>query len=209
MSQKYINTVLRNFYAPGYSYITVAYFNTNLSLRFYRYIGKHNKNGFDQDIYDLPNGMTTTVNYEGASYLHQAAMSILKDINSEKEIGAVLQCNKAALILECKSDQGNQMAAYLVIEKNNQSIPFKFITHTVQVKENGQTVTKVVQSGLGAFAKTIEGYLIDIGASLHLSKLPDNFENSPDEDQQTSNTTTVNNGYQQGNYNSYSQYAAR
>jgi hypothetical protein len=204
MSQKHtnkviINTVLRNFYSPNYSFITVAYFNTHLSLRFYRYTGKNNNNGFDQDIYDLKNGMTTTVNYEGASYLYQAAMSILKGMNSEKEIRAVLPCNKAALIFEYKSDQDNQMAAYLTIEKNNQSIPFKFKTQQVQIKEHGQTATKVIQSGLGAFAMTVEGYLINIGADLHLSKLPDNLENSQDEDQPVSNTTVENNGYQQEN----------
>jgi hypothetical protein len=209
MSQKYENkvntsTFIRSFYAPGYSSITVSYFNTNLSLRFYRYSGKDNI-GLAQ--YDLKNGMTTTVNYEAASYLYQAAMFILKDINPEKEIRAVLPCNKAALIFEYKSDQGNQMAAYLTIDKNNQSISFKFKTHQAQVKENGQTVTKVVQSGLGAFAMTVEGYLIGIGADIHLSKFPDIFENSQDEDQQVSNTTTAEyNGYQQENYNSYGSF---
>jgi hypothetical protein len=41
---------------------------------------------------------------------------------------------------------------------------------------------------------------------LHLSKLPDNFENSQDEDQPVSNTTVENNGYQQENYNSYGSF---
>jgi hypothetical protein len=200
MSEKYtnrvsINTVIRGFYAPGYSYITLSYFNTHLALRFHRYIGKNNNNGFDQDLYDLPNGMTTTVTYEGASYLYQAAMFILTDINSEKEIRAVIQCNKAALIFEYKPDQDNQMVAYLTIEKNGQSIPFRFKTHSVQIKEHGHSFTKVIQSGLGAFAKTIEGYLASIGADIHLSKLPDNFENSQDEYQQVSDTTRVNDRY--------------
>jgi hypothetical protein len=160
-------------------------------LRFYRYYGK-NKDGSDQ--YDLKNGLTTTVNYENAYYLYQAAMYILKDINSEKEIRAVLPCNKADLILACKREQDDQMAVYLTIEKNNQSISFRFKTQQVQVKENGQMVTKVIQSGLGAFAKTIEGYLTGIGADIHLSKLLDNFENSQDEGQQAYNTAT-DNGY--------------
>jgi hypothetical protein len=126
----------------------------------------------------------------------------------------VLPCNKAALIFEYKPDQGNQMAAYLAIDKNNQSIPFKFKTKEVQVKENGHTVTKVIQSkviqsGLGAFVKTIEGYLTGIGADLHLSKLPDNFENSQDENRQVSDMAIMDNGYQQEGYNSYGQYMAR
>jgi hypothetical protein len=43
----------------------------------------------------------------------------------------------------------------------------------------------------------VEGYLIAIGADLHLSKLPDNLENSQEESQQVFDTTTANNGYQQ------------
>jgi hypothetical protein len=56
-------------------------------------------------------------------------------------------------------------------------------------------VTKVIQSGLGAFVKTVEGYLTGIGTDLHLSKLLDGLENSQDENQQVPNTTTGNNGY--------------
>jgi hypothetical protein len=197
-----ISTVIRSFYAPGYSSMTLTYFNTYLSLRFYQYDGK---NDIGLSHYDLKNGMTATVNYEGASFLYLAAMSILEGRNSEKGMRAVLPCNKAALIFEYKSDQDNQMAAYLTIEKNNQSILFKFKTHQVQDNENGQMITRVIQSGLGAFAMMLEGYLTGIGADLHLSKLPDNFENSQDENQQVSNTntTTIDNGYQQGNYNNY------
>jgi hypothetical protein len=123
-------------------------------------------------------------------------MFILKDINPEKEIRAVLQCNKADLIFEYKPDRDSQMAAYLTIEKNNQSISFKFKTQQIQVQEHGQIVTRVIQSGLGAFAKTVEGYLTGIGADLHLSKLLDDFENSQDENQQAPNAATADNGYQ-------------
>jgi hypothetical protein len=189
----YISTFMRNFYAPGYSSITLSFFNWNLSLRFYRYSGKNNDGS---DRYDLKNGMTTTVNYENAYYLYQAAMFILEDINSEKEIRAVLQCNNAALILEYKRGQDNQMAAYLTLEKNNQSIPFKFKTNTAQVMESGQMVTKVIQSGLGAFAKTLEAYLTGAGISYHLNKMLDMHENSQDENQQVSNMTIEDNGYQ-------------
>jgi hypothetical protein len=63
--------------------------------------------------------MTTTVNYEGASYLYLAAMSILEDRNSEKGMRAVLPCNNAALILECKPDQDNRMTAYLTIDPHS------------------------------------------------------------------------------------------
>jgi hypothetical protein len=82
----------------------------------------------------------------------------------------------------------------LTIEKNNQSISFEFGTQQIQVKEHGQMVTRLIQSGLGAFAKTIEEYLTGIGTDLHLSKLLD-FENSQDETQQASNAVTADNGY--------------
>jgi hypothetical protein len=197
MSKKYANkvnasTVIRHFYAPGYSFIMMSYFNTHLSLRFHRYTGKDNV-GLSQ--YDCKNGMTTTVNYEGAAYLYQVAMPILEDMNSEKVINAVLPCNKAALIFEYKPEQDNYMAAYLTIEKNDQSIPFRFKTQQVKVQQNGQMVTKVIQSGLGAFTKTVEGYLISIGADRHLSKLPENFETFQDENQQAFNTTTSDRDY--------------
>jgi hypothetical protein len=62
--------------------------------------------------------------------------------------------------------------------------------------ENGQMVTKVIQSGLGAFAKTLEGYLTGIGIDYHLNKMLDNLEISQDENRQVSNTATGDNGYQ-------------
>jgi hypothetical protein len=173
-----MSTFMRNFYAPGYSSMTLSFFNWNLSLRFYRYSGK-DKDGFDR--YDLKNGITTTVNYENASYLHQTAMLILKGINTEKEIKAELPCYNATIILEWKPDHDNQMAAYLSIEKNDQSISFRFRTHTVKVMENGQMVTKVIQSGLGAFAMTLESYLNGTGIDFHLYKMLNDFENSQDD----------------------------
>ena len=201
MSKKYkdkinTSTFIRTFYAPGFSSITVSYYGTCLSLRFYQWTGKNNI-GFS--IYDLKNGMTTTINPDGASYLYLNAMSIIKDINPEKEVTAVLNCNKAALVFEYKRDQDNQMVAYLTIDKNNRAITFRFSTHTCQVKIDGQKVTKIIQSGLGAFAKTLDGYLTGIGADIHLSKLPENYQNSPDDNQQGFNTTeNSNDGYQQG-----------
>lgn len=84
----------------------------------------------------------------------------------------VLPCgNNVALILECKPDQDNQMSTYLLISKNNRMIPLRFGTIQYRVKEHGQMVTKVIQSGLGGFVKTLEAYLTGIGANLHLNKL--------------------------------------
>jgi hypothetical protein len=177
--------------------MTLSFFNWSLSLRFYQYTGK-NKDGFDH--YDLKNGVTTTVNYENASCLYKAAMSILEDIDLEKEIRAELPCYNAALIFEYKREQNNQMSAYLTIEKNDQSISFRFRTHQVKVKENGQVVTKVVQSGLVAFVKTLESYLTGTGISFHLNKMLNIYENSQDENQQVPNATTADDGYPYEDY---------
>jgi len=64
-----------------------------------------------------------------------------------------------------------------MINKNNESITFRFNIHKYEVKENGQVVTKVIQTGLGVFAKILDGYLTGIGADRHLNKVPDNYEN--------------------------------
>jgi hypothetical protein len=65
------------------------------------------------------------------------------------------------------------METFLVIIKNDVVIPFKFNTYQAQVRENGQMVTKITETGLGTFAMTIFGYLTGIGAGKHLSKLFD------------------------------------
>ena len=179
----------------------MSFYNTNLSLCFCRYIGKNNA-GLSQ--YDTNNLVTTTINYEGASLLYQIAISILNGKNSENEIKAVLQCNNAALIFDYVSE-GSQMVAYLSIDKNNQSITFRFSTHTYQVKNDGQLITKVVQSALGAFAKTVEGYLTGVGADRHLAKMPDDTDESQGDNQQKIYAAGNNNGYQQGDYNRYQQ----
>jgi hypothetical protein len=71
-------------------------------------------------------------------------------------------------------DQGldHQMAAYLMIMENDQSILFRFKTQEIEIYENGNKITRVMQSGLCAFIRVIEGYLTNIGADPYLSKLP-------------------------------------
>jgi hypothetical protein len=53
------------------------------------------------------------------------------------------------------------MGAYLVINKENQTIPFRFATHQYQIYSNseGKMVTKVIQVGLMTFAKDLDGYI--------------------------------------------------
>jgi hypothetical protein len=130
-------------------------------------------------------------------------MSILSDKNSEIERLAALPCNNATLTLAYKREENNQMRAYMTIEKSNQSITFKFSIHTFQEKKDGQIITKVIQSGLGAFAATIEGYLTGIGAGRHLSKLPDDYGETKDENQQQVSAAGNNDGYAKSNTSSF------
>jgi hypothetical protein len=168
--RKPLTTVIRNLYSPGFSSIVVSFYNYNLSFGFSRYIGKNNAGMSEYE----KSYLTTTVNYEGAALLYQIAMLIIYGKYSENEIKTVLQCNNnATLTFEYKYDQNNQFVAYLTINKNNESISFKFATHTYKVKEDGQIITKVMQSGLGVFAKIIDGYLTATGADRHSDKLPD------------------------------------
>nr|WP_092067927.1 hypothetical protein [Dendrosporobacter quercicolus]NSL46847.1 hypothetical protein [Dendrosporobacter quercicolus DSM 1736] len=116
-------------------------------------------------------------------------MAVIDGKYAEQQILAVLQCNNnTTLIFEYKPDQYNQMDSYLTINKNNETISFKFKTHIYRVKEKGQMVTKIIQSGLGAFARMLDGYLPGINADGHLNKIADDLENLQNENQQVSLT---------------------
>jgi hypothetical protein len=184
---KLVNTYIRTLYSEGLSSIMISFFNANLTFSFAPYMGK-NHSGFDQ--FDTSKSLRTTVNYEMASFLYLVAMSVIDGQYAEQQISAVLQCNNnTTLIFEYKPDQYNQMGGYLTINKNNETISFKFRTHIYRVKENGgQFLTKIIQSGLSAFGKTLDGYLTGINADGHLNKLPEDLENLQNENQQVSLT---------------------
>ena len=175
MYYKSENTFIRALYAPGFSALTMSLFNMYLTVCFNPYTGKDN-NGYDQ--YCKKTFLSTSIRYEGAALFQLTAIPILEGKDPEKQIEAVLRCGKnASLLFEYKPDENNQMTAYLTINKNNETIPFKFPTHEYKVKENGQVVTKVVQHGLAAFVSVLDGYLTGVGADNHLSKLPDEILN--------------------------------
>jgi hypothetical protein len=145
----------------------MSYYKTNLVFRFAPYDGMDNRG---QHKYNKTMFLSTSVNHDAAASLYMLAKSIFDGKDNQVEV--VLQCgNNATLTFEFKPDQNSQMTAYLVIRKNNEMIPFRFSTHPFQVQENGQMVTKIIQSGVGVLACTLKGYLTGIGADLHLSKL--------------------------------------
>ena len=171
MNNKSANTYIRTLYSPGFSCLTMSFWKLNLTLSFNPYIGIDNR-GFSK--YDLKTFLSTSVNYEGAAGLCFVASSIFMGKDAQKEIGFTLPCsNNATLKFEYKPDENNQMNAWLIINKNSQTMAFRFPIHEYKAKENGQIITKVVQTGLGSFVKLLDGYLLEIGGASHLSKLPD------------------------------------
>lgn len=179
--KKAVSTYVRNIYSMGYSYIMISYFNTNLSFYFAPF---KSKDATGRSFYDSTKKLTTTVNYEGAFALYKTASDIVN--GKEATNGAVLTipcASGASLTLERNPGQNGQMETLFTIFKSYTSISFKFATHQTQVKENGQLVIKTIESGLGMFAKTIEGYLTGINADGHLNKFGDDLEKYQEEKQ--------------------------
>jgi hypothetical protein len=169
------NTHIRNLYSEGFSALRISYFKTNLVFSFIPYTGKDYR-GLSQ--YSTTKFLSTSVNYDAASFFYLIAKQIIE--GEATQMWAELPClNNAALIFEHKPDENNQMATYLVINKNNEMIPFRFATHEYKIVENGQMTNKLVQTGLGVFVSILDGYLTGIGADLHLSKLSEEELNNP------------------------------
>ena len=164
------STQIRNMYSDGMSYMNIKFYNTNLSFQLYPFTGKDQTG---RSKYDTKNGQQTTVNFEGAYALYKAA----KDIIDEKVQQTTLSvpCNGASLILERKLGMNGKMETVFSITKNNMTIPFRFNTIQQQVNINGQVQTKEIETGLGAFCKTIEGYLTGINSDRHLDKLTEDY----------------------------------
>ena len=178
------STQIRNMYSPGNSYINIKFFNTDLSFKFHPYI-QNEVNGRSQ--YDDNNAQITTVNYEDAFLLYTTARDILDGKLIEGSVK--IPCNNATLTLERKLNNGKPETVFS-IDKNNITIPFIFKVCERKVKSNGQTImTTWVEAGLGAFMKTLEGYLTGINAERHLNKLTDDFVNAQN---QTNNMNNQN-----------------
>lgn len=165
------STQIRNMYSDGVCYLNISFFNTNLSFKFYKFLSKDN---VGRSTYDLKNGLSTTVNFEGAAALFVVADDIIN--------GKIQECNLpipcaagAELNLERKLSQNGTMETIFSITKNGMTVPFIFNTMSIQVKVNGQVSTKVIETGLEAFKKTIDGYLSGINAERHLNKLTDDY----------------------------------
>lgn len=212
------STQIRNMYSEGMSCLNIKFFNTKLAFQLYPYTGK-DQNG--RSRYDMKNGQQTTVDFEGAYALYRVANDIIQ--NKVQQTSVSIPCNEAILLLERKLGMTGQMETVFSITKNNVMIPFKFNTIQQMVTINGQTQNQTLEIGLGAFTKTIEGYLTGINADRHLNKLTEDYakiqQNQPEQQQvhqqpqqnnrQSQQYNKYNNNnrrrYNNGSYNNYQQ----
>ena len=190
------NTQIRNLYSDGMAYMNIRFYNTNLSFQLQPFM---TKDAIGRSTYDSKRAQMSTVNFDNAFALYLAAKSII----SGKANGGLLltlQCaGNAQITLEHKAEQNGQMATYFVMSKNNVVIPFKFATHQIQITENGQPQTKTIETGLGTFMKTIEGYLTGINSDRHLDKMTEDYIKSKEGQNGGGNNSYQNNnsgGYQ-------------
>lgn len=170
------STQIRNFYSEDMSYMNIKFYNTSLSFQLFPFLEKGTD---DRSKYDMRNGQQTTVSYEGAFALYQASKDIID--GKANEMSIEVECLEAKIKLERKLAPTGKMETIFTLSKKNVDIPFKFKTIDIQVREQGQLITKQIEVQLGAFMKTIEGYLNGINADRHLDKLTADFANANDQ----------------------------
>jgi len=182
------STQIRNFYCDQ-SCLGMKFYNVNLALQFYRSNGK-NQNG--RNSYDTKNGEITTVNFEGAYALWKACQDIIDE--KVQTLNLVIPAGSGATLTLDRKMINNVYETTLSIQKNGKTIEFKF--NTIQQQVNGQF--KQIESGLGAFQKTIDGYLVEINGSRHLNKLTEMYIKSQEQNKKTE--TQFNDSYKGNNY---------
>lgn len=170
-----VSTQIRNLYSDQCSCLNIRFYNSTLSLSWYPYTGKDN-NGHSQ--YDSRHGQQTTISYESAYGLYQMGLDIIS--GKINECSYPIQCLGATLVLDRKL-MATGPETTLTITKNNVTIPFKFPVSEYTTTENGQQVKHLLETGLGAFVKTVEGFLTGINADRHLDKLTEEFAKAQDE----------------------------
>lgn len=165
-----VYTQVRTFYSDGVSCLNISFYNANIHFKFLPIKHKDPQTGRSQ--YDKDLAQSISVNFQNAFALYQVSKDIID--------GKIQECNfnlketyDATVTFERKMGQSGQMETSLTLSRNNQTIPFIFEVMTSQVKINGKPQVKVVESGLGSFMKTLEGYLTGINSDRHLDKWTD------------------------------------
>lgn len=186
-------TQIRNFYSPGCSYLNVSFYNNGLSLRFSPSTGRDN-NG--RDHYDMNNAETTVINPEKAFALYE----LTKNIVDHKIQGCKLEIDTNGGKLTFIYNGGGNVPI-LTLEKNGKKIEFKFEMSQAEVMVDGKKETRYLNSMLGVFMKTLDGYLSGINSDRHLDKLTENYVASLQKDGKGNNQRGGGYGGKGGGYN--------
>ena len=166
------STQIRTFYSDSMSYIGMKFYNNNLSLSFVPFKGKDQSG---RSSFDESQAIWTTINLDSAFALYEAGRQIIQQNPKYSVMQLFIPCKDASLVLDRKNNNG-EYETFLTITKGNQTIPFKFSTRTVNVTApDGNKINMVIESGLGGFVKTIEGYLTGINSDRHLNKLTEDY----------------------------------
>jgi hypothetical protein len=181
------NIPIRTLYTPGFSSLAMSYFKTNLIFSFAPYIGKDDQ---ELDKYCKKSFLSTSVNPDRAAFFYVQASRIIDGKNPEEQIEAVLPCyNGTTLTFAYKPNENNQMVAYLVINKNNEMISFKFQTTEYADNIDGQMVTKIVQTGLITFHLILGCYLA--GSAVSSSYFPELYNEALEKAQEQEREETA------------------
>jgi len=180
------NTQIKTLYAPESSCLAMRYFRNYLTLDFAPYCGRDSR-GFHQ--YSRKIRQSTSVDGEGAKLFYLLSKAIIDGSAADKPVNVVLPCrNDAKLIFDYKPDNNGQMLASLAIDKNKMLITFPFPLHHLEsVDKDGKKVVTVIQRGLGAFAKVMQSYLLDVCRENGIERLPPDFNEYRDYNEQVAN----------------------
>lgn len=183
--QMHVSTQIRNFYSNGIAYMNTKFYNMQFMITLYPFSGK-DQNGLSK--YDANTSVSSTIGPDGAFGLYYVGNKIIE--GSVDEIKLNIPCYNGEMILERKQGQ-NGYETTLYITKNNMTLRFVFPVMQSTITENGVTKQITVETGLGGFLKTLDGYLTGINADRHLDKLTEEYSklmgNNNNDNQQWNN----------------------
>lgn len=179
------STQIRTFYSDQ-SCLTIKFYNTNLSFHFHPALPPQPDG---RRKYDTNNTVITTVEFAGAYALYKAACDILE----EKTTDLSLEVN-GGKDAKLQLNRSNNETTFSII-KNGVTVPFKFDSTQIQETVNGVMQVKQIEMGLGAFMKTIEGYLTGINADRHLDKLTEEYTKLQEQQGKGNNNKNFNKPY--------------
>jgi len=169
-----VSTFVRNMYSEGQSKMLISLYKFNLSLLLQPCIGRNPATG--KYLYDKK-GIMTTIDYNGAEALRSVSSSIIEKNDEAYGVLLSIPCANGVLLkLETLQSPDGEIDTVFSLTNMMVSIPFTFETRIAKEVRNGKEADVIIQAGLGAFTKTLEGYLLETGASSHLNKLGDDLE---------------------------------